>query len=1081
MPVFLKAIELNGFKSFPGKTRFEFVEGITGIVGPNGCGKSNVVEAIKWVLGEQSPKNLRGKKMEDIIFHGSENRSPTGMADVNLIFNNENKWLPIDYAEVSVGRRIFRSGEGEYYLNKSRIRLRDMIELFLDTGIGRDSYAIFEQGKLDRFLSESPQERRTLFEDFAGISRFKFRREEAERKLENSRQNIERVNDIIIELEKEVVNLKAQAEDAYRYNELREKLTACELKFEAIRVRNVSEEIEKRIEQKNTLSAKLNPLIEELRGKEDSLLQTENDIQSREESFAQFNTSFARLERDFAQTNSDLKNHTERVVSLESHLNSMDSRLKTEEERLESLKTELSAKEKDFERVSAEKSKTDEILGGIQSEIDRISVQIKNLDDKILARSNELGFGKIIDKDDIDKLREEIVALQARQEEYRNNLRDKWETLRGLEKEKNERNRQFEKAGETMNRLKSQLEDYVAKIEGVISREKDIKQQNVNHSAEIKNIQSELKSMDKVIMESLEKQSGELKKFADKKPLLEAKMESAVNKLYLSIERGDNADETRMNLDNLKSIFEDYKSHYESILGILYSDEGTYTRKENMQNRIEELSELISSNEQELEKARGELRELQTTRADIANNYSRSEYEYTSVRREIEKLDGQIETNQSSLKELENRINSNTEQINAKQQSVDKMNEIVTDYETEIRDLRAQRASLMEKINNKKIEFARTEEQFKSMGGEINRIKYQIKDIERMKESYQSEKTSTIAAIEDLKAKIEKDSRELEELKIRIEESKKEIENRKTEIEKLKSARKTLDIQIRDSSAKSQKIELEISSLETSVSERKQSLDNIIENIRNSYNIDINTVEIDKDDNLDELASLTKKTRNELNRLGDVNLLAVEQYQEVKERLEFLNGQKADIESAMEDIQAIIDETNQKSVEQFISAFEDIRKAFKKMFMRLFDGGKADMVLTDKDNILESGVDILAQPPGKKLQSVSLMSGGERALVVIAVVFAILYLKPTPFVVLDELDAPLDDDNIERFKRLLDDFKSNVQFILVSHSKSTLEICDTLYGVTMEERGVSKMINVAFDNAELLFKDDNGNSVASSQ
>lgn len=1071
MAVYLKSIGLNGFKSFAGKTEIRFIDGVTGIVGPNGCGKSNVVEAIKWVLGEQSPKSLRGEKMQDVIFNGTRDRSATGMAEVTLTFNNENRWLPVEFADVEVGRRIFRSGEGQYSLNKTRVRLRDMLEMFMDTGIGRDSYAIFEQGKIDRLLSEKPIERRVLFEDFAGISLFKFRKEDAERKLANSQLNLDRVQDMIVQLEKEVSSLKSQAEDANRYNVVREELTKLEIKFEALRAHKIQNEIDKREERKNKQNERLAPFIESLREKENSLQTIDQDILNREGEFAQVNQVYNNLEREFTEVNSNVKNSLEQQTGQENRLASLDVRLQQEQKHLTSLEEELDVKEKDFETVSANKTNMDEILAGIQAKIGDVNSLIQNVNNKILNRSNEIGYNHIISKDDIAKIRNDVIALQTRQEEYRKNLKERWEIFRNYEKEQTEKQNQQDNVNTALTEILARLEEVKTNIDNLIDREKGIKAENLEYSEEIKKLQVELKSMDKVIMESIEKQSLELKNFSAKKPLLEAKIESAVNKLALSIEQQSSPTETKEILENLKNIFNDYKNHYEEILGILYSDEGTYTRKENVQNRIEELTDFIYNNEHVLEGLRNNKSELQERRTDISGDYRRTEFELGSIKKEITKLNNQIENTQSNMKILENQINANTEKINNKQTLIEQMETIVADYEKEVEDLRTERNTHSEELQDKKLSFARSDEQYKSMRSEIERIKQQVKDIRRTIEGYENEKHSVLETIDILRARIEENASKIDELQNKIDNSKDDIEKRKEEITGLKGARKMLELQIREGAANAQKIENEIIVLETSIEDRKINLTNIVENARSTFSLDISKEKINDEDDHIEIAKHTKNLRSELSRLGDVNLLAIEQFQDAKERMEYLAAQKADIETAMKDIVAIIDETNAKSTEKFIEAFEQIRKAFKKFFVRLFDGGKADLVLTDKNDILNSGVEILAQPPGKKLQSVSLMSGGEKALVAIAMVFAILYLKPTPFVVLDELDAPLDDDNIERFKKLLLDFKETSQFIVVSHSKSTLEICDTLYGVTMEELGVSKIINVAFDEANLLLEE----------
>jgi chromosome segregation protein len=433
MAVYLKSIDLSGFKSFPVKTRIEFVEGITGIVGPNGSGKSNIVEDIKWVLGEQSAKSMRGDKMEDIIFNGTKDRSALGMADVQLTFANENHWLPLDFSEVSVARRIFRSGEGQYYINKSRVRLKDIVEMFLDTGIGKDSYAIFEQGKIDRLLSESPTERRILFEDFAGISKFKFRKEEAERKLENSRQNLERVNDVIIELDKEVERLKVQAEDANRYNELRKQLKSLEVKFEAMRVRNIQLKIDARVEKRNAVSEKMKPLAGDQKSKEDAIQTTDQEILDRETDYNTANENLRNLERESAELRSRISSNEERKESLASQIVSMENRLKDEENRLQSFREELTAKQTDLETAKESRDKVKQELDAVQAEIDEIFRQMKTLDDSTLARSRELGFDRIVSKDDIEKKRQEIIQYQASLQNYRSTLEEKYNQFRGFE------------------------------------------------------------------------------------------------------------------------------------------------------------------------------------------------------------------------------------------------------------------------------------------------------------------------------------------------------------------------------------------------------------------------------------------------------------------------------------------------------------------------------------------------------------------------------------------------------------------------------------------------------------------------
>ena len=1077
MARYLKSVTLQGFKSFPLKTQVEFVDGITGIVGANGSGKSNIIESVKWVLGEQSAKSLRGDKMEDVIFNGTKNRTPMSMAEVSLNFENDNHWLPIEYNEVAISRRIFRSGEGLYSINKSKVRLKDIVEMFLDTGIGRDSYAIFEQGKIDRLLSESPQERRVLFEDFAGISKFKFRKEEAEKKLESARTNLERVNDIIIGLEKEVESLRGQAENASRYNELKSGLRDLELKFEAIRVKNFENEIMNKYSQKAKTEEKLSPLLEEIKKKEEDIVHAETDIQNRETDYNRIQEEYARFEREFGEVKSRLSSNKERKQVLETQLKNMDSRLKEGEDRQKALNGELETKFHDLDEVTEDKEAVQDKMTDIQSRIDAVHNQIRQLDAETLNRSKAIGFDKIVSKDDIDRQKHELVSVQAKLENYRASLEEKWNTQKNIQAELEEKQSQLGLVSQEAAKLKEELGKILSDIEQSHKKENQIKEESQRYNESIRSLQQKLKLMDKSIMESLEKQAVLIKDFSEKKPLLESKMESVMKALEDSIRNGKPLEETHEVLQKLKDHFSDYKNYYENILGILYSDEGTYTRKENMQNSIEELTEHIVENETALENSRAKVRELQSVREGIQNNFNKNEFEMNSLKNEMKKMNDQNTSVLEALKILENQINSASDTIKKKQVLIEEMAAIVDAYEEEIRDMKAERNEHFEELNKKKIDFARVEEKQKSVNNEIARIKNQLSDIERTRSTFENDKTNSLAIIEEMEKRITDDGNKLDDYQKKINGFQEDIADKKKEIEGIQKARKLMETQRKGLEESILKFEKVVMNLDSAVSERKGFLDSILENVQKSYFVDVRTIEIDKEDNLEEIASRISSLRIDLQNLGDVNLLAIEQFQNAKERLDFLLIQKQDSENAIEDIIDLINETNLKCVDQFSAAFEDIRKAFKKIFARLFDGGKADLVLDNDKDILNSGISIFAEPPGKKFQTISLLSGGERALVAIAVIFSILYLKPTPFVILDEMDAPLDDDNIERFKALLKDFKQTSQFVLVSHSKSTLEICDTLYGVTMEEQGVSKIVNVAFDEADLLFKTDENTPV----
>jgi len=1071
MARYLKSLTLHGFKSFPVKTAVEFVDGITGIVGANGSGKSNIVEAIRWVLGEQSARSLRGDKMEDVIFNGTRDRPAISMAEVSLDFNNENHWLPIEYSEVNVARRIFRSGEGHYSINKSKVRLKDVIELFLDTGIGRDSYAIFEQGKIDRLLSESPQERRILFEDFAGISKFKFRKEEAERKLENSRANIERINDIIVELEKEVLSLKEQAENAQNYNELKSKLREMELKFEALRKRNFEKEINDKLKQKRMTEEKLKPVLEDFQRKESDIIQVEENIIKMEEEFNKIRDEYVVIEKDFSEIKSRLEGNRERILSYENQLRNVNQRLAEGGEREKKLREELETKVSEYDNFVKERERASERLKEIQEKIDLLYSGKKKCEDIILDQSRQLGFSKIVTKEDVDKNKQDVVALQTKQDGYRISLEGKWNSIKSIESQIKDKKGQLNILSQTMENLREELKKVLEEIEWNQREEDNLKKRNNQLNQEIKELQEESKKLDNLIISSLEKQALMLKEFSIKKPELERVIENGFSEIIERIKKGESVEEIKKSIFALKEHFGAYKGEYERILGILFSDEGAYTQKESLQKKQEEAFREIEQNEVKIEEIRGIIKKSQEIREKIQNEYNKNDFEFNGIQSEIEKLNRQLNEDHGAFKTIENQINDTAEVIKRKQKLVEDLSLIINEYEEGLQKLREEQGEFFEELNSRKIEHARLDEKCKSLQSEIQRIKNQMTDIEDMKKTYENDKNNYVKNIEGLKERIDNDEKEFDRYTEMVKKSQRDIEEKKEQIDGLHKTRKSLEVQRKNIEDNIQKLEKMVSNLDNAVSERKGYLESLIQNVESNYGVNINTIKVDEGDSFDEISKEIVLLRERILKLGNVNLLAIEQYQSARERLDFLNMQKQDSEKAMQDIIRLIDETNAKCVEQFVSSFEDIRKAFKKIFARLFDGGKADLILEDEKDVLNCGVNIFAEPPGKKFQNISLLSGGERALVAISVIFSILYLKPTPFVVLDEMDAPLDDDNIERFKALLKDFKETSQFIIVSHSKSTLEICDALYGVTMEEQGVSKVVNVAFNEADVLFKD----------
>ncbi len=1071
MARYLKSIILQGFKSFPLKTEIELIDGITGIVGANGSGKSNIVESIRWVLGEQSARSLRGEKMEDIIFNGTRDRLPSSMAEVTLVFDNERKWLPIDYTEVEITRRMFRSGEGQYFINKSKVRLKDIIELFLDTGVGRNSYAIFEQGKIDRLLSESPEERRLLFEEFAGISKFKFRKEEAEKKLDNSKLNLERVNDLILTIEKEVESLKAQAEITSRYNELKVRLRNLELRFEALRARNFKREIETKKKQKEEAEKKLNSLLKDIEKKESDLIEVENNIIELETKYTSLKEEHSKLERECGEREVRLSGYSERISLLQNQLQNMEKKLAEGILREASLKEEKEKVSVEFDRVCISREELEEKLISIQSKIDSFQNEIRMLEDRMLENSKSIGYNHAVSKNDIEKVKTELFSVQMKEENLRSKIEEKLNTVKIIELKYQEVLTLCEMKKKEMEKYKNELEAVVSEIEEERKKELDLKKSSENLEVEISKIQEKIREIDKLIFRALEEQTDEIKKFAVEKQSLDRSIEEILKNLRNEVLAGDDNQQILSLIDKLNNTFKEYISHYEKILSVIYSDEEGYLRKESLQKSIDDYRAKINENFLSVERINVRVKELHGIREELQKNFNKAEFEYNNLLKEEEKLKKDMSGELENIKGLENQITATMTQVKNKQLLLESLIKIIDKYEDEVKELKEEKSRYFEELNNIKVEFTRLEEREKSLAKELKRIEGQILEIESMKEGFEKDKSSILEIIRDVEEKIKVEHITNQEVKVKHTELSKEIESLKANLEGFQKERKFLENERKELENNYQRLEKSLMNIENGIREREVLLENLRENVQKNYNVEIDTVEVLDGDNFEDLSREISICRESMQGFGEINFLAIEQYQSAKERLDFLISQKHDIEKAIKDIEGLIKETNAKSEEKFITSFEDIRKAFKKVFSRLFDGGRADLILENKNDVLNSGINIMAEPPGKKFQSISLLSGGERALVAIAVIFSILYLKPTPFVVLDEMDAALDDDNIERFKSLLSDFKETSQFIIVSHSKSTLEICDALYGVTMEEQGVSKVISVAFDEAEKIVEE----------
>jgi chromosome segregation protein len=904
--VILKSIELFGFKSFANKTRIDFKDGISAILGPNGCGKSNILDSIKWVIGEQAPKNLRATRMEDVIFNGTEQIKALNVAEVTLTLCNTNNLFPVEMSEISIKRRLYRSGESEYYINNTPVKLKDVRELFFDTGIGKSAYSIMEQGKIDQILSNKPEERRYIFEEAAGITGYKVRRSEAEKKLEKTGQHIKQIEGILGEVKRNHDSLKKQAQKTSTYREITEQIFQIELSVHLLKLRNF---IEKREKQEGLLSGS----------------SSERDV----------------IRSDIDLINTQLAENLDLVNTLETHLidiqkklygldiekNNKDAQIKILNERIIDLEKKITL---------------DENRGKI------ISLKIERLEQEKSERQNthlELEKQTEMVERNIKKNREQIGSL----EEQNRALDDRLEGLR-------------EKLREITDDIVTQM-DKSLKESGYSAQEKSGIEKSLDEILEYIRIQIQGK---KSILEDAAN-IGELKSAAL------TSLSSTFTQLSLKIEE-------------FISIFERYKKATPAFLDEFLAPHGIITQKRDIDREISE-----------------SIKNINTNRQTIAR-----------LQDEINTLNKKIDEYRKTLEEL--RVNRAT--------------------------LHTQKSVLLDAIKRVTTEIGEQRGLEQDALRELEQTRHNISVI-----------TRDISGLKDEKHRVEQEESAL----------KTKISELEGEITLKNKSMLTNEKLLKDKMSSLEKVQVQVEELHVLLAEVNAEIKNLHENFKEKYSRDLNDYleRMNKiTQSLAELRDENNRLKEHLRNLGQVNLMAPEEYAEVKERYEFLQNQLDDLKKAQTDLQQITEKIRTESTKRFVETYEVIRRNFNTIFRQLFGGGRAECKLVEKNEVLESGIELLVQPPGKKLENIALLSGGERSLTAISLLFAIYMVKPSPFCILDEIDAALDDKNIGKFVSMLKEFANKSQFLIITHNKKTVTSADCLLGITMEESGISKLIAI---------------------
>lgn len=1178
-------VEIYGFKSFADKAEIKFGDGITGIVGPNGCGKSNVADAIKWVLGEQSAKSLRGSSMQDVIFSGTQGRKSLSYCEVSLYFDNSNKMFSIDYNQVIITRKLFRSGESEYYINKQPARLKDIVELLHECGIGKDGYTIIGQGKVEEIMSAKPEDRRMIFEEATGIAKFKTRKNESERKLDRTHENLIRYIDILTEIENQLAPLGRQAEKAKEFNELSEQLKHHELNTYIAKVDGVEsakEKINVRIKGLDEQSALRNAELIKAQEEYDKIF---SDIRKADQELQKYNDELLEKRVGMEKASGDKRLYEQRISYLLSQIERAKSEMESNLSLIEDCKTTLA---KNREEVAIESAKlealtdkgekitrklltvTQKIMLGEQlADANRkkmiesieslsdyklntgtMSIEKSNLIDKLneltekldnySVRRNELFNEKERVDKSIDDLDRSIFDLKNQIEQKEDEIRDCNEQVAKVDNAIYSLNSvvttlmtkdNFYKA------LKENYDGYAPAVKGLLNKAKS----NPALKSKIKGVVAELIKSDKKFDIALETalaaaaQNVVTQNTDDAKYLIEYLKQNRLGRItFLPITsvkpREQSVQVTNAlndkgalgvanqivsyspeyenvisnllgntlivdTLENAKNIADKYRFAFKIVTldGDVFAPQGSITGGSRRVDTVGLLSSdrKIEDNQKELESKRAEMEKLKVQKAEFEGRRDKALDEHALLndlyngKRQQNVIEREKQSvTERSLIEIGKEIESTTDVIEEVKQRIDKIDqkfesvssggkkleqdklsatESASKHKEEYDELKKQRDTLTKESTDIQVEITQIKSKIKELDSEFARLENVVAETEKANQGLLESNKGAQEIIEQLRLDQEKVelSKEEQLLVEQIRDKIKKIDNDKSnlgdKLNKNDELKQSLTNQLTELSDKKNEEKIALAKIDSDLEHLQQS---IWEDYQETYETAVKVREKDYDANFgeSEIARLRKKRSS----LGAINASAIEDYKVLQERYAEMTAQKEDLEKAEADLKDAINKIREEMLTQFDKGFTTINENFQKIFKELFGGGRAmlQMDYVDVEDRLEAGIEIVAEPPGKKLQKLSLLSGGEKALTAIAILFSILRLRPMPFCVLDEIEAALDEANVDRFARYLKKFSQETQFIVITHRKPTMELADALFGVTMQEKGVSKMVSV---------------------
>jgi len=1066
--MYFKKLEIIGFKSFFNKTTLHFEPGITAVVGPNGCGKSNIFDSIRWVLGEQSVKSLRGSKMEDVIFNGTDKKEPLSLAEVSLTFSNEAGIFPIADKEFVITRRIFRSGESEYLLNKVMVRLKDINELFMGTGVGAEAYSLVEQGKIDLILSSRPEDRRMVFDEASGITKYKAQKKEALRKLEETEQNLLRISDITAEVKRQIGSLERQANKARRYKEVFEELKSKEATLAALDSRAIVRQKDRLLDRiKESEQAQENNY--NTIGETDLRIKEENGkLKSLEDKVMEIKGQIMNIDGVIARNTQHIKLNKEREEELEALRRSLNEQIAQAEKRIETDMQKLESHKIEFSSIRQTRDEKENLRRQTQEKQEDILRAMKASTEKIAQAKTmilELANKRSLLKNDILDLTAKMQSLLAREK------RLDIEKAKVLQ-EKVSVEGAFATVTAELNSLKRQFEESCNQL-----------------SADKKACEEENNTFEalKLEIQELEKNKAKLlsqKDFLEKLKLKYEEEAEAMNVVVLiegvpqedlsgivvkirQVEKSGAADRQLFDKADYKLTGEakpiplDTQAIDRKINEVSAELESKSGQRLIRENTLRELTARIAAEEQdsrELEilfnNKKAQQENISGQLAKINEEQGIVDLELSDVRQELEGLTGVEKELNASMALLEAQNKAEEDLIQKEQFEISALNArreenrvLITQIETELQSIGQRVSSEGETL--KMLEEACAQDK-NTLGDFQAQIKdSQVKSRLLEKEIGELEKSNTDEALNRRKAQETLSELEVQDRKIfvNLEEDNKLLQQQRQLAEDAKGQLYNLQMQ-------NQEMDFKLSAIRDRLRQAyKVELEAVPENQEQVSGVEITA---------DSLSLQIQALKDKLDSYGTVNLVAIEEYDELKTRYDFLNQQQSDLFTAKESLHEAITKINRTTRKMFVETFEKIVVEFRNRFRLLFGGGDASIFLIDESDPLESGIEIICRPPGKKLQNVLLLSGGEKTMSAIALLFAIFKVKPSPFCVLDEIDAALDEANVDRYGRMLQEFARQSQFIVITHNKRTIASADIMYGITMEESGVSKIVSVKF-------------------